>query len=202
MTTTHLLIETGRASRVAACDTPRANGEPGTEVRIDVTCPACRALFTPDDVQATARITRGSEPPVDLYYGEPVRLDDGRTVLVGEAARKYRTALANRAALADCPVSEPRYSLAADAPVIGNALADYEADLTLPSGTTLTPPEATVESHWWKRLPGWTVVPSDRPVTTVYKPEVPDVETLATLTEHAPDVLPDDGACTDPECCP
>lgn len=42
---THLLIETGRASSLAACDEPFANGQPGTHTMTEVTCGACLALF-------------------------------------------------------------------------------------------------------------------------------------------------------------
>lgn len=45
MVVVHLLIETGRASRLAACDTPFANGRPGSEHFADVTCTACLSLF-------------------------------------------------------------------------------------------------------------------------------------------------------------
>lgn len=41
----HLLIETGRASRLAACNQPFANGQFGSEDMADVTCPVCLALF-------------------------------------------------------------------------------------------------------------------------------------------------------------
>lgn len=43
--TTHLLIDTGRASRLAACDTPFANGQPGSEDLPEVTCVMCLAMF-------------------------------------------------------------------------------------------------------------------------------------------------------------
>jgi hypothetical protein len=41
---------------------------------------------------------------------------------------------------------------------MGNALADYEADLTLPPATTITPPEAAVDSRWFERA---TAAPRD-----------------------------------------
>lgn len=66
--------------------------------------PAVAAAVTALDDVAVARIAAADDV-------EPVALDGGRTVLVGEAARTYRTALANHAALAACPVSEPAYSL-------------------------------------------------------------------------------------------
>jgi hypothetical protein len=40
----HMLLETGRASRLAACSEPFANGEPGTEDPAAVTCRACLAI--------------------------------------------------------------------------------------------------------------------------------------------------------------
>jgi hypothetical protein len=42
---THLLIETGRASSLAACDEPFANGEPGSHDITEVDCGVCLALF-------------------------------------------------------------------------------------------------------------------------------------------------------------
>lgn len=69
--------------------------------------------------------------------------------------------------------------------VIGNALADYEADLTLPPETTLTPPEAAVTSHWFERLPGWNVIPSEVPVTTVFETAGDPVEGLPGSPERA-----------------
>lgn len=44
MSDTHLLVETGRASRVAACDEPFANGQPGSEHLADVTCQPCAVV--------------------------------------------------------------------------------------------------------------------------------------------------------------
>lgn len=45
MTATHLLIETGRAGRLAACDEPFANGELGADELALVTCNACLQMF-------------------------------------------------------------------------------------------------------------------------------------------------------------
>lgn len=45
MTATHLLVESGRAGRLAACDEPFANGELGADNRALVTCSACLQMF-------------------------------------------------------------------------------------------------------------------------------------------------------------
>lgn len=45
MAATHLLIETGHASRVTICDEPFSNGQPGTEDITAVTCVYCLALL-------------------------------------------------------------------------------------------------------------------------------------------------------------
>lgn len=45
MTATHLLIDTGRAGRLAACDEPFANGELGADALVLVTCSACLKMF-------------------------------------------------------------------------------------------------------------------------------------------------------------
>jgi hypothetical protein len=45
MTAVHLLVDSGRASRLAACDEPFANGQLGSEALVDVTCDACRKMF-------------------------------------------------------------------------------------------------------------------------------------------------------------
>lgn len=58
---THLLIETGRASRLAACDMPRANGEPGVESLDGVTCRACLAMFGRPATGADADTTRAPQ---------------------------------------------------------------------------------------------------------------------------------------------
>lgn len=42
MSVMHLLVETGRASHIAACAGPRSGFEQGTEDIADVTCEACR----------------------------------------------------------------------------------------------------------------------------------------------------------------
>jgi hypothetical protein len=48
---THLLIDTGRASRLAACDEPFANGQGGSEILSEVNCRACLTMFNPRSIR-------------------------------------------------------------------------------------------------------------------------------------------------------
>jgi hypothetical protein len=72
MAATHLLIETGRASRTAACTEPFANGQPGSENMADVTCTACREMFgchgprfdDGEEAQSYAALCRAKAPVV------------------------------------------------------------------------------------------------------------------------------------------
>lgn len=67
---THLLIETGHARRLAACDEPFANGQPGSDDIAEVTCRACLNLFPGADVAMS--VSKGHVN----YPHEPGRLYD------------------------------------------------------------------------------------------------------------------------------
>lgn len=118
--TTHLLVDTGRAARVTACDEPFANGEPGSEALADVTCAACAALFsggrwwevlTGEQLERYGGIIDSRVRLLGEYYDRAVEhvraSDEARTYVVGDVCSCNQTGTYTKGSGPDparCPV--------------------------------------------------------------------------------------------------